>query len=129
MNTPAPGQETAQAVLDIIRLNPELHDQKEWRGEKECGTTHCVGGWAQALHWNQWSSRFVAERGRQALELDKADAYRLFYSTDNPEALHALEYLAKGEQIDWEAVFGKDPEDNEDTNTHECIQMWESITS
>lgn len=123
----AVGQETAQWVLDVIRMNPELHRQDTWfAGETadsfySCGTAHCVAGWAafahqdilqkeveHAMFFNSMMHGALAdaipEAGVVALGLDSRDAERLFWRVSNNEAVHALEYLAKGEDIDWAAV-------------------------
>lgn len=132
---PAVGQETAQAVLEIIRLHPEQHGQQTWEEHVSCGTTRCVGGWAQFLHYETVDVEFAPGRGRQLLGLDTVDAYRLFYGTSNSEAVHALEYVAKGDRIDWPAVFGYDPNDPttyDDFDTYDdfaAAEMWRDVTS
>lgn len=126
----AVGQETAQWVLDVIRMNPELHNQASWWGATReesyqsegfysCGTTHCVAGWAAFAHMEMVTKEFahwvnyleeealghlVPEIGALVLGLGKDDAGRLFLQTTDSQAVHALEYLAKGEDIDWAAV-------------------------
>jgi len=109
-------QETAQAVLDQIRMNPETH----WQGayESPCGTTRCVAGWAAYLHGCRQietglriepdgSRELVHNIAADCLGLSEDDAIDLFSaSLPAAEAVHALEYLAKGEKIDWRAVKG-----------------------
>lgn len=98
---PAYGRETAQAVLDIIKEFPELHDQDLW--ESECGTTRCIGGWVWWLHKDMDD---VAPFARMALGVSDMDGRRLFHQVaTNTSAIRALEYLAHGEQIDWEVVW------------------------
>lgn len=93
-------------MLDIIRLNPEHHDQSSWTSP--CGTTRCVAGWVAYLHpelleeRNSHPGRYLIA-GIKGLDTDLVSANRLFGSFDD-QAIHALEYLAKGEPIDWEAV-------------------------
>lgn len=109
-------QETAQAVLDQIRAHPETHNQA-----RLCGPTACVAGWAFELHGEtewvytilhtaQWGDggfpARIMERAAELLGLKKNDATALFFYTTNEQAVHALEYLAKGDKIDWEAVGG-----------------------
>lgn len=104
-------QELALAILDQVRMHPETHDQNSWHGGnfppdpsgQACGTTHCVAGWAEVLMGKRitWEPTKFAQA---ALGLGDTDAYRLFYGTTEPEAVHALEYLAKGDRIDWEIV-------------------------
>jgi len=141
-------QETAQAVLEQIRMNPETHSQEHWEAkdglpeglsgpasaDSRCGTTRCVAGWAMYLHgytamlhqdyllgrpegdldpvhvsgiW--WRNALGSQVGvyheaSKLLGIKGRDAYNLFYHATNSQALHALEYLAKGEAIDWNAV-------------------------
>lgn len=122
------GQETAQAVLDQIRMHPETHDQTIFHASTQCGTTHCVAGWAEKVHGliTQEGKLFLlsskaplrmyrdtclglhAAVGAVLLMLNEYDAEKLFCRTDDHQALHALEYLAKGDAIDWEAVHGRE---------------------
>lgn len=104
---PAYGQETAQAVLDIIRFNPEHHDQGHW--DSDCGTTRCIAGWVAYIHPElllAGHSRDFAFpiAGRHGLDITCEDSDRLFWLMNEDKAAYALEYLAKGEPIDWEAV-------------------------
>lgn len=109
------GKETAQAVLDKIRMHPELHDQNFFDMDKHCGTSHCVAGWAIDIHKklnpnvlldcdHNDSLGYSGSIGAKLLCLNEEDADILFYRTNNQQALHAMEYLAKGDRIDWEAV-------------------------
>lgn len=123
----AVGKDTAQWVLDVIRVKPELHRQDIWwSGETaddfySCGTPHCVAGWAAFAHQDilqQEIEHFmpsnntvrgalmdaIPDAALLALEITQDDAERLFWKTSNDQALHAMEYLAKGEAIDWAAV-------------------------
>jgi len=112
-------QETAQAVLEQIRTNPETYDQAEF--ETACGTKRCVAGWAahfhgykvrvsKYFHSQQWYSPAgdavdIEMVGARVLGLRPFDDEELFYETDNAQAVHALEFLARGEDIDWDAVY------------------------
>lgn len=116
----APGPGTAAWVLRLITERPELHDQRYWdgyaRGSTKCGTTHCVGGWALYAQGQITPSLLaVADMGPQTtmcditaplLGVSPKDAFTLFYSTTNDGAVTALEFLAAGQPIDWQAVFG-----------------------
>lgn len=105
------GQETAQFILDIIKAAPHRHDQSTWQMDDTCGTTRCVGGWAAFLHPDVFLDSIEEEEGRftatgmKTLKLCYDEAATLFYDTDNAEAVRALEFLAKGEVIDWRAVY------------------------
>lgn len=112
LTVPERGAKTAQAVLELIRLYPELHDQTEWVMTPEiaaryqsnkCGTTLCVAGWTQWLHEGRVTEDDADDRAAAYLELDHHNADALFYSNDE-HAVRALEYVARGEQIDWDAV-------------------------
>lgn len=114
LTVPEYGAKTAQAVLDIIRLYPDKHDQTEWIGHSSwCGTTMCVAGWAQWLHEGTVRAvvhafsthRDAEEASRDYLDLDEYDARKLFYDVTNDEAVAALEYLARGEEIDWDEIL------------------------
>lgn len=104
---PAYGQETAQAVLDIIRFNPEHHDQGHW--DSDCGTTRCIAGWVAYIHPELLLAGYSKDfafpaAGRHGLDIGHEDGDRLFWLMSERLAVRALEYLAKGEPIDWEAV-------------------------
>lgn len=101
---PSDGAETAAAVLAIIEGSPEVHDQADWG---ICGTTRCVGGWANWLHGDPVASGATASvhLGIPLTHLDRLDenAWNLFYAASDGEAVEALRYLARGERIDWKA--------------------------
>lgn len=114
-NAPAAGQETAAAILDIIRTHPEQHDQGSWQfrgtsepGSEYCHTTRCVAGWAMHLHYGYVHAMVVDQIAREKLDLRWGDGTMLFHYTTEDQAVHALEYLAKGDPIDWDAVFERD---------------------
>lgn len=118
LTPPEYGAKTAQAVLELIRLHPRMFNMKEWIFSRfnlldasQCGTTLCVAGWAQWLH----EGRVVDEaynfegctrddevdvKAAEYLGIDKQTAGELFYS-DAETAVAALEYLARGELINW----------------------------
>ena len=101
-------QETAQLVLDQIRMHPETHDQRFWTPlhatVAECGTVMCVGGWVIYVNGVSLEQFDYYGTARELLGLSDNDAHNLFYTIDDASAVHALEYLAKGVQIDWETV-------------------------
>jgi hypothetical protein len=39
-------------VASIIKANENRFDMREWHGKAECGTCHCLAGWAQSLEQN-----------------------------------------------------------------------------
>jgi hypothetical protein len=36
-------------TLDAILAHPEMHDQRNWATQTECGTTYCFAGWRAVL--------------------------------------------------------------------------------
>ena len=117
---PEKGQETAQAVFDAITANPELHLQSVWVHEQSCGTRRCVAGWARHLHghesctisleggipWGKPGSMSVtAIVAADLLQISESDARQLFYRTSNHEALTAIEWLARGKELNWDEIL------------------------
>ena len=43
-------------IADKIEDHPELYDQADYEAQKDCGTAHCIGGWACELRRDdlQW---------------------------------------------------------------------------
>lgn len=93
------------AVREQITSHPETHDQDSWgRRGPECGTTHCIAGWAavlsgRSLEWNEGGYANTTEGvdvGRAAevlLGLNGNEAWALFHSLDNSDALAKLDEL------------------------------------
>lgn len=124
LDKPAYGKETAQAVLDQIRMHPEEWDQDGWEDISGCGTTRCIAGWTSYIHRGfvfettacSCGDSLCPEQGKKhpgdfaakALGMARREASDLFTMFDPEKALHALEYVAKGEKIDWEAVNGRE---------------------
>jgi hypothetical protein len=49
-------------VASVIKANVNRFDMKKWHRETECGTCHCLAGWAQSLEQNDTNFRgFDAE--------------------------------------------------------------------
>lgn len=125
---PAYGRETAELVLDIIRMFPDRHAQSDWYQESEenefrtwgeineCGSACCLAGWVAQIHAHDQNPNDIdyEEVGMRGLDLSEEDANALFYSTNNIAAVRALEFLAKGESIDWDQVW---PERTHQRNT------------
>jgi hypothetical protein len=38
-----------EKIITQLIDHPELHDQTAWMDETDCGTSHCVAGWAIAI--------------------------------------------------------------------------------
>ena len=110
-----PGQETAQAVYDVISLNPHGHSQSSW--VDHCRTTRCVAGWTLSLHGFSddfivsnsmiHSSSGVMALAERLLDINHDDGYVLFLSTNNDEALTAVEWLARGKKLQWQEILSE----------------------
>jgi hypothetical protein len=106
LTPPEYGAKTAQMVLELIQLHPEMHNQRDWiiqPGDRRinfCHSTLCVAGWAQWLHEGVVCDN-ADTAGARYLGLDEDDANLLFNSGNAP-ALAALECVARGEKINWE---------------------------
>lgn len=103
---PAYGPQTAQAVLDIIKAQPALHDQDVWEDATPCGTVRCVAGWAQWIHEGLVvtpldDGQDVEAAGRRYLDLNILDADKLFRRVGNDMAVLALEEIAASRPLDW----------------------------
>lgn len=109
---PAYGAETAQVVLDIITQFPDSHHQGSWGHSATSAASRadvaaaCVGGWTWMVHRTDTIGLHMSARGfaQQALGLTYDDAGRLFYECTNAHAVQALEYVAKGDPIDWQKI-------------------------
>ena len=113
---PAYGAETAEMVLNIITTFPELHDQATFEdADNACGTQRCVAGWAYWLHHGHlpYTPRTIDGETFESLQggvlelaaatylgLDHEDADWLFYSTENDQAVRALENIVAGKDVD-----------------------------
>ncbi|WP_051819243.1 hypothetical protein [Streptomyces sp. NRRL S-920] len=95
------------AIREQITSHPEAHDQREWGVRTECGTTHCIAGWAAVLTGATIDWR-GSEGGHRVylvddedpevyaagmLGLDHDEAHSLFYERDNAAALRRLDIL------------------------------------
>ena len=112
-----------RAVREQITKHPETHDQTSWGERTECGTTHCIAGWACALNGDAllWESDdedddgrrletasmldiedgwiTIPERAQEILGLDNAWANQLFFESSEDQALAKLdELIKKGER-------------------------------
>jgi len=65
-------------VARTIRDNPKLYDQKNYAMPTECGTAHCIAGWACKIS-NYTTHRFMKD-GAKLLGLPSWKAYYLFGS-------------------------------------------------
>lgn len=117
---PAYGSETARAIAKIIDLNPKLHNQSVFGMPTECGTQHCIAGWAWVLHKGEFQNSSLdhpdqpnvagLERfGAEALDLDRDDALTLFYSLGNKSARKMLDVIANGGDLKafYTEIFGE----------------------
>lgn len=108
----------------LAQLLKDDEDLQKWLKSDGCGTTRCVAGQAviqerpdlldfETNHYgiilNLRGEKDWDVLGMEILELDRRDAHQLFFITNDRQALMALEYLSRGEDIDWKAVYD-DPE-------------------
>lgn len=105
----APPQELARQIWDHLNEHPDEHNQHSWiSGNEKCGTTRCIAGWAVFFAFGRdirLSTDGYFEMGGQLLGLDEDEACHLFLGTGNRAAMEALQYIAKGDPIDWEAIY------------------------
>lgn len=97
-------------VLNNIKENPDHHWQAEWGVKTECGTTHCVAGWAcemsgHPLAWDGLcasdytvSGLHVPVLAQELMGLTDDEANRLFFETNEQEAVELLEKILKLEE-------------------------------
>lgn len=114
---PAYGAETARVVLNIVKEFPQHHLQNFFQIEEiqrfgryrryttpdKCGTTRCIAGWAQYVHEGIVDSS-VEAKAALFLGLDGEDSEALFFTLNEAKAVAALEYVARGTDIDWNAL-------------------------
>jgi hypothetical protein len=70
-----------EKIAEIIIAEPENFDM----GHFHCGTSHCIGGWAEILTGTPNYESPSYHVGQAALELTDAQAYALFYSSCWPK--------------------------------------------
>ena len=105
-----------RAVREQITKHPETHDQASWGERTECGTTHCIAGWACALSGDafEWATddadgtfaltvttprTHIDVRAAELLGLDSMEAGDVFYTLGNADARLMLDALIeKGER-------------------------------
>lgn len=102
------------AVREQITSHPESHDQGTWGRKSECGTTHCVAGWAAVLSgmniwWTDdgkgdlaamvliedetgWAAS-IPGYAKKALGLTSLQASYLFHEVTEAEAVEYLDIL------------------------------------
>lgn len=121
-----PNAELFAKIRDIIRDNPEQHDQSTFEDDA-CGTTRCVAGWA--IYLEAGAPLFTSDPGvcltpevkaleerlglvrggfeddldmvpviaQKLLGLNDQQAHQLFYRMNNRRALELVERYAEGE--------------------------------
>lgn len=101
--------ELAKRVRQIIRDNPERHNQSTWFSDNEtlpndpsCGTTACLAGWVAAL--DGYTLKEMDRRGwdvpdysAEALEIDRGVAEVLFHTMNDEAALHLFDKLIEAD--------------------------------
>lgn len=123
---PAYGAETARVVLNIVKEFPQHHLQNffeigeaaRWPGRaggkiaEKCGTTRCIAGWTQYVH-DGIVNHDVEAKAAEYLALDTENSEALFFTMNEAKAIDALGYVARGDDIDWEALDEKYRKDEE----------------
>jgi hypothetical protein len=73
--------ELLQRIADRIDAEPQLFDMSYFEKVKKCGTAHCIGGWAEALHDPPLPALEGCKYspGQRELQLDADEAEELFY--------------------------------------------------
>lgn len=61
-------------IAKVIQEKPTEFDMVNFTGYTNCGTTHCIGGWAQ---------EFTGKHPMEALRITPEQGNRLFYVTNN----------------------------------------------
>ncbi|APC46315.1 hypothetical protein HWB05_gp053 [Streptomyces phage BRock] len=122
---------------DIVHLNDilELIDTEDPEDKVDCGATLCAAGWACILNgysletvkdgykYVTWAVKDgkhyeIQKLGADLLELSEYDAEKLFLSTNDEEAIDALEIIAKGGKLDWSDII-QEREDEEDDDDYD----------
>ena len=68
------------AVADQIRSEPSRFDMQWFESERECGTAHCIGGWAKVMFPSGAETRINHhDQAVNALGLTEEHARILFY--------------------------------------------------
>lgn len=98
-------------IREQITAHPETHDQDQWGRRTECGTTHCIAGWAAVLSGANLDWRknefgvgllcFVNEHdpgvyAAALLGLSCDEAGALFYQGNKAALTHLDELIEKG---------------------------------
>jgi len=106
-------------IRNQITNHPETHNQKSWGSRTDCGTTHCIAGWAIVLsgvelHWQDCGDAVEVDctaggrcPGRVAgdlLGLDWGEWGQLFYEDYSDDALELLDRMIEagknGERVE-----------------------------
>lgn len=113
-----PNIEMLEATMAAIKDNPEMHLQKMWATQTDCGTAYCFAGMAchlagweplfQVLELDNTTAAFTKD-GRvgvaqilatELLDLDPLEAAVLFMASNSVKKLESLvKSLANGEDI------------------------------
>lgn len=75
--------ELLRKIAAVIQEKPAEFDISDYHTEHECGTAHCIGGWAEVLSGRPQTMVFT--QPRDLLELTNKEAFRLFHAQLWPE--------------------------------------------
>jgi len=102
--------ENCKKVIEIIESQPNSWDQKNWHSE--CGTKHCVAGWAQILANKEVSNMYARRDARIFLKLTVKEANYFF---DMHRTLEEIKVLADPNITDLTSILPcKPPKYNEE---------------
>lgn len=74
--------ELLEKIAEVIVNDPAHFDMNYFTHETACGTTHCIGGWAETI---SGVHDYEDYSGATALEMDGDQASRLFFADEWPE--------------------------------------------
>ena len=84
-------------VASIIEANANRLCMQEWHTENECGTAHCIAGWAQSLAMNDTNCKDYVSTSDIAQDMLSIYAKPFFWATG--EFLNVPESLGLPEEL------------------------------
>lgn len=73
-------------IAKVIQEKPELFNMLHFKIQTDCGTSHCIGGWAE---------HFTGKEATEALDLTYDQAERLFYVSAGSKPLWPRRFLGR----------------------------------
>jgi hypothetical protein len=75
-------------VCSIIEVNFDRLDMRRYHGHNQCGTTHCLAGWAVAYEMNDPDFRYYAEDENRYIQI--LEKYGLALWSESPQIAEAI---------------------------------------